>query len=144
MLDAVAVVMTPCMCAKPVVARKAAQWIDVITSIDPGTGYTASVEKAKALREGAGKHPIALSSGVPPKTSMASYRMSMPILWPVKSKPKNIPAFLSLSAQHYCPRRFMRTETRCSIAEIGETCFTNLKRPRLRRVVDPSRRSLYL
>jgi hypothetical protein len=51
----------------PVAARKAAPWMDVITSSGPGTGFAASVEKAKALREGAGEHPIALSSGVSPE-----------------------------------------------------------------------------
>lgn len=51
----------------PVAAQKAAPWMDVITSSGPGTGYAASVEKAKALREGAGEHPLALSSGVSPE-----------------------------------------------------------------------------
>jgi hypothetical protein len=51
----------------PVAARKAAPWMDVITSSGPGTGFAASVEKVKALREGAGEHPMALSSGVSPE-----------------------------------------------------------------------------
>lgn len=51
----------------PVAARKAAPWMDVITSSGPKTGVAAPVEKAIALREGAGDHPIALSSGVSPE-----------------------------------------------------------------------------
>jgi hypothetical protein len=51
----------------PDAAGKAAPWMDVITSSGPGTGYAASVEKARALRSGAGKHPLALASGVSPE-----------------------------------------------------------------------------
>ena len=51
----------------PVAARKAAPWMDVIASSGPGTGFAASVDKVKALREGASDHPIALSSGVSPE-----------------------------------------------------------------------------
>ncbi|HJN13816.1 MAG TPA: hypothetical protein QF564_34410 [Pirellulaceae bacterium] len=48
-------------------ARNATPWMDVITSSGPGTGDAASVEKAKALRCGAGTHPLALASGVSPE-----------------------------------------------------------------------------
>jgi uncharacterized protein len=51
----------------PDAARKATPWMDVITSSGPGTGYAATVEKAKALRSGAGGHPLALASGVSPE-----------------------------------------------------------------------------
>ena len=51
----------------PDAARRAKPWMDVITSSGPGTGYAASVEKAKALRSGAGAHPLALASGVSPE-----------------------------------------------------------------------------
>ncbi len=51
----------------PAAARHAVPWMDVITSSGPGTGYAASVEKAKALRSGAGRHPLALASGVSPE-----------------------------------------------------------------------------
>jgi hypothetical protein len=51
----------------PDAATRARPWMDVITSSGPGTGYAASVEKAKALRAGAGTHPLALASGVSPE-----------------------------------------------------------------------------
>lgn len=51
----------------PDAARKATPWMDVITSSGPGTGCAASVDKAKALRSGAGTHPLALASGVSPE-----------------------------------------------------------------------------
>ncbi len=51
----------------PAAAEHAIPWMDVITSSGPGTGYAASVEKAKALRSGAGRHPLALASGVSPE-----------------------------------------------------------------------------
>ncbi|MBN1854570.1 MAG: hypothetical protein JW829_17695 [Pirellulales bacterium] len=51
----------------PDAAKNARPWMDVITSSGPGTGYAASVEKAKALRSGAGTHPLALASGVSPE-----------------------------------------------------------------------------
>jgi uncharacterized protein len=51
----------------PEAAGKARPWVDVITSSGPGTGYAASVEKARALRSGAGAHPLALASGVSPE-----------------------------------------------------------------------------
>ena len=51
----------------PEASRKASPWMDVITSSGPGTGYAATVEKAKALRSGASGHPLALASGVSPE-----------------------------------------------------------------------------
>jgi len=51
----------------PDAARKASPWMDVITSSGPGTGYAATVEKVRALRSGAGEHPLALASGVSPE-----------------------------------------------------------------------------
>ena len=48
----------------PDAARKAGPWMDVITSSGPGTTVPAEREKARALRSGAGKHPLALASGV--------------------------------------------------------------------------------
>lgn len=51
----------------PDAARNASPWMDVITSSGPGTGCAASVEKAKALRDGAVTHPLALASGVSPE-----------------------------------------------------------------------------
>ena len=53
----------------PDAASAAIPWMDVITSSGPGTGYAASVEKAKALRAGAGAHPLALASGVSPENA---------------------------------------------------------------------------
>jgi hypothetical protein len=54
-------------CLLPDAARQASRWMDVITSSGPGTGYAATVEKARALRSGAGAHPLALASGVSPE-----------------------------------------------------------------------------
>ncbi|MBF0451760.1 MAG: adenine phosphoribosyltransferase [Candidatus Magnetomorum sp.] len=51
----------------PDAAKKSAPWVDVITSSGPGTGFAASVEKAKLIRSGAGTHPLALASGVSPE-----------------------------------------------------------------------------
>jgi hypothetical protein len=51
----------------PDAARHAKECMDVITSSGPGTAFAAPVEKAKALRQGAGDHPIALASGVSPE-----------------------------------------------------------------------------
>ena len=51
----------------PVAAKAAAPWMDVITSSGPATGMPASIEKVKALRVGAGKHPIALASVISPE-----------------------------------------------------------------------------
>jgi predicted TIM-barrel enzyme len=51
----------------PDAARKASPWVDVVTSSGPGMGYAASIAKAKALRSGAGAHPLALASGVSPE-----------------------------------------------------------------------------
>jgi len=51
----------------PDAAKAARLWMDIITSSGPGTGYAASVEKAKALRAGAETHPLALASGVSPE-----------------------------------------------------------------------------
>lgn len=51
----------------PEAAGKAAPWMDVITSSGPGTGRAAPVEKTQALRRGAGRHPMALASGVSPE-----------------------------------------------------------------------------
>ena len=51
----------------PDAARRASPWMDVITSSGPGTGCAATVEKARALRAGAGTHPLALASGVSPE-----------------------------------------------------------------------------
>jgi hypothetical protein len=48
-------------------ARKAAPWMDVITSSGPATGIPAPYDKAEALRSGAGAHPMALASGVSPE-----------------------------------------------------------------------------
>ncbi|MBF0231451.1 MAG: hypothetical protein HQK65_00235 [Desulfamplus sp.] len=48
----------------PAAARNASPWMDVITSSGAGTGYAASVEKAKDLRAGAGRHPLCLASGI--------------------------------------------------------------------------------
>jgi len=51
----------------PRAAERAVPWLDVITSSGPGTGYAASIEKARTLRSGAGDHPLALASGVSPE-----------------------------------------------------------------------------
>lgn len=51
----------------PAAGRHAVPWMDVVTSSGPGTGYAASVEKARALRSGMGIHPLALASGVSPE-----------------------------------------------------------------------------
>jgi hypothetical protein len=51
----------------PLAAKAAAPWMDAITSSGPATGVPASIEKVKALRVGADKHPIALASGIGPE-----------------------------------------------------------------------------
>lgn len=51
----------------PDAANKASTWMDIITSSGPGTGYAASVKRVKALRKGAGTHPLALASGISPE-----------------------------------------------------------------------------
>lgn len=51
----------------PDAARNAVPWMDVITSSGPATGSAATIEKARALRSGAGTHPLALASGVSPE-----------------------------------------------------------------------------
>ena len=56
----------------PDVARKACPWMDVLTSSGPGTGRAAETDKVRALRTGAGAHPMALASGVGPE-NIASY-----------------------------------------------------------------------
>ena len=65
--------------------------MDVITSSGPGTGYAATVEKAKALRSGAGDHPLALASGVSPENvaGFLPYVDAYYISLPRKSKLKN-------------------------------------------------------
>jgi uncharacterized protein len=63
----------------PRAAKNACPWMDVITSSGPGTGYAASVEKAKALRSGAGTHPLALASGVSPENVAGFLPTWMPI-----------------------------------------------------------------
>lgn len=51
----------------PLAAKAAVPWMDVITSSGPATGVPSSIEKVRALRAGAGNHPIALASGISPE-----------------------------------------------------------------------------
>lgn len=53
-------------------AQKATTCVDVITSSGEGTGIPASLEKVRALRSGAGHHPMALASGISPE-NVADY-----------------------------------------------------------------------
>jgi hypothetical protein len=46
------------------IASIATKYVDVITTSGPGTGEAASAAKVRAMRRGAGGHPIALASGV--------------------------------------------------------------------------------
>jgi hypothetical protein len=69
--------------------------MDVITSSGPGTGYAASVEKARALRSGAGKHPLALARR---RNTPASWCRSGQSYWPresiagIRTEPKRVVA----------------------------------------------------
>ena len=51
------------------VAAIATQFMDVITTTGPGTGYAAAPEKIEAFRRGAGDHPIAVASGITPENA---------------------------------------------------------------------------
>jgi uncharacterized protein len=48
-------------------ARRAAPWIDVVTTSGPGTGKAAAPAKVRAMKEALGEHPLALASGVTPE-----------------------------------------------------------------------------
>jgi hypothetical protein len=49
------------------VGRRAAAFVDVVTTSGPGTGRAASLDKVLRLREALGEHPLALASGVTPE-----------------------------------------------------------------------------
>jgi hypothetical protein len=49
------------------VGRRAATFVDVVTTSGPGTGRAASLDKVRQLREALGDHPLALASGVTPE-----------------------------------------------------------------------------
>lgn len=51
----------------PWVARKAASFMEVVTTSGRGTGIAAEVDKVRILREALGDHPMALASGVTPE-----------------------------------------------------------------------------
>ena len=48
------------------IARRAAPYVDVITTSGDATGEAPMVEKIRELRHGAGNHPIAIASGMTP------------------------------------------------------------------------------
>ena len=48
-------------------AAIASKYMDVITTSGPATGHAAEIEKIKRIRKGAGKHPIAIASGITPE-----------------------------------------------------------------------------
>lgn len=48
-------------------ARRAAGWLDVVTTSGPGTGQAAAPEKIAAMRRALGDHPLAIASGVTPE-----------------------------------------------------------------------------
>jgi predicted TIM-barrel enzyme len=45
-------------------ARRAVDFMDVITTTGEETGKPPSIEKIKAMKEGAGDHPLAIASGM--------------------------------------------------------------------------------
>jgi hypothetical protein len=49
------------------VASLARPYMDVITTSGPGTGHAADPAKIRALKEGAGTHPLGIASGVTPE-----------------------------------------------------------------------------
>jgi predicted TIM-barrel enzyme len=49
------------------VGRRAAAFVDVVTTSGPATGRAAPLEKVLRLREALGEHPMALASGVTPE-----------------------------------------------------------------------------
>lgn len=51
----------------PEVGRRAAGFVDVVTTSGPGTGIAVDVGRVKILREALGTHPLALASGVTPE-----------------------------------------------------------------------------
>ena len=51
----------------PTVGRRAASFVDVVTTSGRGTGVAASVDHMRVLREAVGDHPIGLASGVTPE-----------------------------------------------------------------------------
>jgi predicted TIM-barrel enzyme len=48
-------------------ARRAAGYMDVVTTSGPGTGQAASPEKVRRMKKAIGEHPLALASGVTPE-----------------------------------------------------------------------------
>jgi len=48
-------------------ARKAAQYMDVVTTSGPGTGHAASPEKISVMKQALGDHPLAIASGITPE-----------------------------------------------------------------------------
>lgn len=48
----------------PTVAKRAASFVDVVTTSGPDTGVPAEIEKVRVIREAIGNHPMALASGV--------------------------------------------------------------------------------
>ena len=48
-------------------ATIARQYMDVVTTSGPGTGWSASVEKIRAMKEALGDFPLAIASGVTPE-----------------------------------------------------------------------------
>lgn len=47
-------------------ARKAAPYVDVVTTSGPGTGEAADVGKIQTMKEALGDHPLAVASGITP------------------------------------------------------------------------------
>lgn len=48
-------------------ARKAARYMDVVTTSGPGTGDAASTEKIRVMKQALGHHPLAIASGITPE-----------------------------------------------------------------------------
>lgn len=48
-------------------ATKAVPYMDVVTTSGPGTGYAASPEKIRAMKQSLGHHPLGIASGITPE-----------------------------------------------------------------------------
>lgn len=48
-------------------ATKASRFMDVVTTSGPGTGYAASPEKIRVMKQALGDHPLAIASGITPE-----------------------------------------------------------------------------
>lgn len=48
-------------------ATRASRFMDVVTTSGPGTGYAASPEKIRVMKQSLGDHPLAIASGITPE-----------------------------------------------------------------------------